>query len=90
MKPHVFSELVNDIRYQTVRCMSGIPSDTHILWECLKANLLLQNLNESQLHHIFCTCKAYYNAGQLRAQIVTALKDCGIEPDHAHTRGSDG
>lgn len=88
MKPHKFSELVNDIRYQTVRYVNPITSDTRLLWDCLKANFLLKNLTESQLHHIFCTCKAYCNAGQLRAQIVTALKDCGIEPDHA--RGSDG
>lgn len=87
MKPHEFRELVNDIREITVICMHKCAPEPETLWYWLKKQAFLQTISEDNIHRIFCTCKAYYNAGQLREQIIKALNECGIKPNHENTLG---
>lgn len=87
MKPHEFRELVNDIREITFICMNKFDLNTEKLWYWLNRHVFLQKISGASLYHIFCTCKAYYNAGQLREQIIKALNECGIKPNHENTLG---
>lgn len=87
MKPHEFRELVNEIRHEAVEQMYQYPPNTSVLWDFIVHHPLLNNIHKDGLHRIFCTCKAYYNAGQLRERIVRVLIDVGVKRDWIKPEG---
>lgn len=86
MKPHEFSELVNDIRFITTHTLNMenlLSADRH-LYYILSRHTHLQELSCNDVHKVWVQCIKYAKTQQLRAQIVKVLKDCGIGPGPVH------
>lgn len=78
MKPHEFSELVNNIRALPLAAGSNSLKEYK---DSIRA-LLSDVITEDLFHDIMRTTTVYYHTQQLRAQIVKTLGKHGVKADH--------